>query len=100
MESKREDVTAGISRMSGLLDWWGVEGNEAVGERIKRFQQLAAGLRHAYGEAYTEELDALTAANDRLAKSVQGLLLAANPTNSFRRRWISSPGSWKAPRVR
>lgn len=74
MESKREDVTAGISRMSGLLDWWGVEGNEAVGERIKRFQQLAAGLRHAYGEAYAEELDALTAANDRLAKSVQGLL--------------------------
>ena len=74
MESRREDVTAGISRMSGLLDWWGVEGNEAVGERIKRFQQLAAGLRHAYGEAYTEELDALTAANDRLAKSVQGLL--------------------------
>jgi hypothetical protein len=74
MESKREDVTAGISRMSGLLDWWGVEGNEAVGERIKRFQQLASGLRHAYSEAYTEEIDALNAANDRLAKSVQGLL--------------------------
>lgn len=74
MESKREDVTAGISRMSGLLDWWGVEGNEAVGERMKRFQQVASGLRHAYSEAYAEELDALTAANDRLAKSVQGLL--------------------------
>jgi hypothetical protein len=74
MESKREDVTAGISRMSGLLDWWGVEGNQAVGERIKRFQQLASGLRHAYSEAYAEEIDALNAANDRLAKSVQGLL--------------------------
>jgi hypothetical protein len=83
MESKREDVTAGISRMSGLLDWWGVEGNEAVGERIKRFQQLASGLRHAYSEAYAEELNALSAANDRLAKSVQGLLRSRKSDEFF-----------------
>ncbi|HXS42076.1 MAG TPA: hypothetical protein VN766_17935 [Stellaceae bacterium] len=83
MESKREDVTAGISRMSGLLDWWGVEGNQAVGEPIKRFQQLASGLRHAYSEAYAEELDALTAANDRLAKSVQGLLRSRKSDEFF-----------------
>ncbi len=83
MEAKREDVTAGVGRMSGLLDWWGVEGNEAVGERIKRFQQLASGLRHAYSEAYTEEIDALNAANDRLAKSVQGLLRSRKSDEFF-----------------
>lgn len=74
MEGKREEITGGVDRMSGLLDWWGVQGNQAVSERIKRFQELAAGLQHAYSETYAEELDALTATNDRLAKSVQGLL--------------------------
>ena len=74
MDAKREEITGGVDRLSSLLEWWGVQGNHTVGERIKRFQELTAGLQQAYSEAYADELNALNAANDRLAKSVQGLL--------------------------
>src|ERR1041384_1210756 len=81
MELKRErdEMTAGVDRLNGLLGWWGVQGNQAVEDRIKRFQQLTIDLQRAYGEACSDHVGALNAANDRMSKSFQGLLRSRKP---------------------
>jgi hypothetical protein len=75
MEVQRDEMTAGADRLRGLFGWWGAQGNRAMEGRIEKFQQLTNGLHKAYGEAF----DALTAPNDRVSRSFQGLFSIRTP---------------------
>jgi hypothetical protein len=75
MEGQRDEMTAGMDRLQGLLGWWGAQGNRAIEGRIEKFQQLTNGLHKAYGEAF----DALTTPNDRVSRSFQGLFGIRTP---------------------
>jgi hypothetical protein len=82
MDEKTARIMAGVDRLNGLLAWWGMagsEGNLRFEGQIKRFQQFAADLQKAYGEAYRQQVEALSAANERLVRSLQGLLLSRKP---------------------
>lgn len=74
MDLKRDEMTAGVDRLTGLLGWWDVQGTHAIESRIKSFRELASGLQQAYSEAYSDQLQGLNATNDRVSRSLRGLL--------------------------
>ncbi|MBO0800011.1 MAG: phasin family protein [Blastocatellia bacterium] len=83
MEVQRDEMTAGVDRLNGVLGWWGAQGNRAIEARIEKFQQLTGALHKAYGEACRYHIDALTATNDRVSRSFQGLFHSRTPDELF-----------------
>jgi hypothetical protein len=82
MDAAGDGVTAGVERLNALLAWWGVPSTAVNGEinaQTKRFQQFVTDLQKTWGDAYSGQMDALLANNDRLMRSCQGLLSSRRP---------------------
>ena len=78
MAEEREQSTM-MQQPGNVPAWWGVMGNRVVEDRLQRFDQLASGLHRAYSEALHDQLDALSATNDWVTRSVQGFFLTRRP---------------------
>ena len=83
MDVKQNEMTAAVDRLTGLLGWWNVQGNQAIEDRVKGFHQLAIGLQKAYTDAYSDQLQSLNATNDRVSRSLQGLLYSRRSDELF-----------------
>lgn len=82
MKVKDESITSGLDRLNALLVWWGIpnaNGGENIGGQVKRFQVFTSNLQKAYGEAYSQQMEALLTANERLARSLQEFLHCRQP---------------------
>lgn len=82
MNMKNGSITSGLDRMNAVLAWWGVpsaNGSENIEGQVRRFQALASNLQKAYGEAYSQQLEALFATNARLARSFYEFLHCRQP---------------------
>jgi hypothetical protein len=74
MTGKDDNFTMGLDRLNALLTWWGVPNGNAGGQidaQMKRFQTLISDVQKAQGEAYRSQIEALFAASERVAGSLQ-----------------------------
>lgn len=82
MSSKDENITMGLDRLNALFAWWGVpaaNGNGQIDGQMKRFQAFTSDLQKTYSEAYSRQMSALFAANERIAGSLQEFLRCRQP---------------------
>ena len=81
MSRKNDALTEGMERLTALLGWWGAGtvGGTAIEEQMKRLHQFAAELQTASAAAYSGQMDAMLATNDRLARSFEDLVRSRRP---------------------
>jgi hypothetical protein len=82
MSSKDSNTTTGLERFGALFAWWGVPnapGKGAIDTQMKRFQTFAADLQKTYGDAYSQQMQALFTANERLVRSLQEFIHCRQP---------------------
>lgn len=81
MNVKTESVTLELDRLNALLAWWGIPNanSGSIEGQMKHFQILAFDLQSAYGDAYRHQIETMFTANERLARSLQGLLHCRKP---------------------
>jgi hypothetical protein len=79
MDEQRDRAVSSTEHFGTAMGWWGMATNQAVEDRLHRFQQLATGLRQAYSEACNSQLEVLSAANECVTRSFHGLLNSRRP---------------------
>ena len=82
MSAKDESITMELERLNALFAWWGVPLGSANGQidgQMKRIQAFTSDLQKTYGEAYSRQMSALVAANERIAGSLQEFLRCRQP---------------------
>jgi hypothetical protein len=80
--AKDGNITTGLNRLNALFTWWGVSNSYRNGDidtPMKRLQACASDLQKSYGDAYGRQMQALFAANERLAGSLQELVRCRKP---------------------
>jgi hypothetical protein len=82
MMTNTDDILNPLSRLNALLAWWGSPNKldqGAVEAQTAHFRTVATELGEAFGEATTRQVDTLSAANERLARSLKDLLCSRRP---------------------
>lgn len=82
MSAKDENMTMGLDRVNALFAWWGVPAATANGgldRQMKCCQVFASDLQKAYGDAYSRQMQALFATNERITGSLQEFLRCRQP---------------------
>lgn len=79
-----DPTSVGTDRLKSLLTWWGmpaIEDKDSVSSQLNRFQTFVSDVQKAYFDAASRQMEAMFAANDRLARSAQGLLHGQKPAD-------------------
>ena len=82
MAAKDGNITTGLNRLNALFTWWGVPNSYENGDidtQMKRLQACASDLQKSYSDACGRQMQALFAANERLAGSLQELVRCRKP---------------------
>lgn len=82
MEANETPLSTYIERLNGLMSWWGMPGptgNTLLDHQMRRLQRFAADFQKSCTDAYCSEMEALVGGNERLSRSMLGLLQHRRP---------------------
>jgi len=78
-----EQSSPGMDRLKALLAWWGMSRDEdqvGLSRQFDQFYTFVSEVQKAYLDATSRHLEAISATNDRLARSSHGLLRSQTQT--------------------